>query len=314
MNDNKKKYEPEIDFKAVLKNPKRLFGWVFPYFFFIILILGIFYVHNLNTISTNTTPVLVTDDGNAKRELTVKKGSDTEPVDLSMIQNPSQDLINRGEELYSTNCASCHGDLGLGDGPAGAALNPPPRDFTTTEGWVNGRRFIDMYKTLEEGIIENGMAAYEYMPPVDRIGIIHFTRTFADFPEITDDEVQELESTYGLTEGSQTAGQIPVETAIDRLLREKFQENKVYQLIDYVNNHPNEEGNDIFNKVVSNRKRVLSTFYSSNINQYEFDQFVTIIQNNGLELGFKANVNTLSRAEMTTLFDYLKRVVSYVQG
>lgn len=35
-----------------------------------------------------------------------------------------------GKSLFEANCASCHGTSGKGDGPVGAALNPPPRDFT----------------------------------------------------------------------------------------------------------------------------------------------------------------------------------------
>ena len=35
-----------------------------------------------------------------------------------------------GKALFEANCASCHGTSGKGDGPVGAALNPPPRDFT----------------------------------------------------------------------------------------------------------------------------------------------------------------------------------------
>lgn len=31
---------------------------------------------------------------------------------------------------YSSLCASCHGANGKGDGPAAAALNPKPKDFT----------------------------------------------------------------------------------------------------------------------------------------------------------------------------------------
>jgi len=34
--------------------------------------------------------------------------------------------LERGAELYATNCASCHGDGGMGDGPAGSALDPAP--------------------------------------------------------------------------------------------------------------------------------------------------------------------------------------------
>jgi mono/diheme cytochrome c family protein len=35
-----------------------------------------------------------------------------------------------GKKTYDILCMPCHGMTGAGDGPAGAALNPPPRNFT----------------------------------------------------------------------------------------------------------------------------------------------------------------------------------------
>ena len=35
-----------------------------------------------------------------------------------------------GKTPFVTNCASCHGETGKGDGPVGSALQPPPRDFS----------------------------------------------------------------------------------------------------------------------------------------------------------------------------------------
>jgi mono/diheme cytochrome c family protein len=35
-----------------------------------------------------------------------------------------------GKPVFQANCSSCHGMTGKGDGPVGAALTPPPRDFS----------------------------------------------------------------------------------------------------------------------------------------------------------------------------------------
>ena len=38
-----------------------------------------------------------------------------------------------GKASFDANCSSCHGESGKGDGPVGAALQPPPRDFAKGE-------------------------------------------------------------------------------------------------------------------------------------------------------------------------------------
>jgi len=42
----------------------------------------------------------------------------------------SPEAISRGATVYADSCASCHGETGKGDGPAGVALKPPPADLT----------------------------------------------------------------------------------------------------------------------------------------------------------------------------------------
>lgn len=66
-----------------------------------------------------------------------------------------------GEVIFVTNCATCHGTGGKGDGPVGAALTPAPRDFTT------GDFKFDTDKDGKPGtdddlrnVIANGGAAY----------------------------------------------------------------------------------------------------------------------------------------------------------
>lgn len=38
-------------------------------------------------------------------------------------------VVAAGRDLYAANCAACHGPLGVGDGPAGSALSPPPANL-----------------------------------------------------------------------------------------------------------------------------------------------------------------------------------------
>ena len=51
------------------------------------------------------------------------------PAEYAGLTNPlpsDSASLERGASLYATNCASCHGDGGMGDGPAASALNPAP--------------------------------------------------------------------------------------------------------------------------------------------------------------------------------------------
>ncbi len=66
-----------------------------------------------------------------------------------------------GKPLFEANCASCHGTSGKGDGPVGAALNPPPRDFTigdfAFDADGNGTKGEDADLVL---VIQKGAMAY----------------------------------------------------------------------------------------------------------------------------------------------------------
>lgn len=45
-------------------------------------------------------------------------------------QTDRRDAVPSGRALYLTNCASCHGETGRGDGPRAATLRRPPADLT----------------------------------------------------------------------------------------------------------------------------------------------------------------------------------------
>lgn len=51
---------------------------------------------------------------------------------------------------FDSYCATCHGQSGKGDGPAGVALDPKPRDWTDKK-WQDSVDDAHVAKTIREG-------------------------------------------------------------------------------------------------------------------------------------------------------------------
>ncbi|MCZ2122956.1 MAG: c-type cytochrome [Anaerolineales bacterium] len=55
----------------------------------------------------------------------------TVPAEYAGKTSPlGADAATAGDKVFQTNCASCHGPQGHGDGAAGAALDPKPRNLS----------------------------------------------------------------------------------------------------------------------------------------------------------------------------------------
>jgi mono/diheme cytochrome c family protein len=268
--------QEEINFKEIFTNPARLFGYTYFYFLVVIVGLGIYFVKSLPLINKNTVAPFVVDSSKVQTDLTFALPANLPPVDVFKLSEPTQDLLNRGKAFYNANCSSCHGESGKGDGAAGLVMNPKPRNFTSAEGWVNGRKFSEMYKTLQEGIIKSGMPAFNHINPEDLIAVIHYIRTFAsDFPAITKDELQNLNDTYKLSEGKKTAGQIPTSKALSLILLESKEQQKLYN--DVLSNLKT-QSSEFSNLIMSKEKFAgfLVSFYSQNLSSTDFWNLIKI--------------------------------------
>lgn len=82
----------------------------------------------------------------------------------------------KGKSVYQVNCASCHGTKAKGDGPAAAALNPPPRDLVKGN-WTKGGRSEQLFKTISFGMAGTSMAAFGHLSKEDRWALVHFIRS-----------------------------------------------------------------------------------------------------------------------------------------
>lgn len=223
MEHSKFDFEDEIKFKEVFKHPSRWFGYTFIYFLIIIFAISLVFLNQVDSIQRNVVPFDEPDPAKMFRDVEFKEGHTAEGVNIAEIRMPTDELIKRGEELYKTTCVSCHGVEGKGNGIASAGLNPAPRDFTSSNGWKNGRAIVQMYKTIQEGIPGSAMVAYDYIPPKDKISLIYYIMKFAnDFPQPTDNDFIELDATYKITQRREIPSQIPISLAMVKIDEESI--------------------------------------------------------------------------------------------
>lgn len=300
MEEMNKKIESEINFADALKSPLRLFGLVYFYFFAVALIIGIYFVKNLDEVSFNQIPGTALDTLNIERDIPLKVGGIRPAMDLTLISNPSPDFIAKGKDLYQTNCASCHGTEGRGDGPAGSALNPPPRSFYETAGWKNGREFSQLYKTLQEGIAGSGMTAYEFLAPEDRVAIIQFIRSLTDYPEATDEEIASLDSQYKLTEGVIEPNNIPIKSA-KKIIASEFKKSTE----DIMASSVSENKNEILVKYSSNPYKTMQNFKLRFNEASSYNDFIVTVSSDPKMLALKPEIVNLTDNEWEQLYQYL---------
>ncbi len=90
----------------------------------------------------------------------------------------SQESVQIGLGTYSTACATCHGDTGLGDGPAGLALNPPPADLAVH---VPLHTDNELYGFIADGIEGTPMVAQLGNLASDEIWhLVNYIRTISE--------------------------------------------------------------------------------------------------------------------------------------
>ena len=112
-----------------------------------------------------------------------------EPVALpsapEWLEDPATRLVHarHGQELFTANCAVCHGPGGHGDGPAAANLEDdagrpaPPADLTTGL-WKSGRTPADLFRTLTTGFDGTPMPSFgETLSADERWDLVSFLLT-----------------------------------------------------------------------------------------------------------------------------------------
>jgi mono/diheme cytochrome c family protein len=305
--ENKPDLKAEIDFKDLLRKPSKLFGYSFIYFIFILGGLGYLYVDNLTVIGKNSvSPIVLKDSSAFVQDIALQSPRILPPVDVMKVSVSTPEMLQKGKELFKANCSACHGDNGEGNGSASATLNPKPRNFHSLQGWTNGSKVSQIYKTLQEGITKNGMASFSYLPPADRFALIHYVRSFTvGHPVDAPQELQGLETAYQLSKGSNTPGQIPIQVAERNIVAEAGPSvARIAELAASIKEGSGNSGEELFVRLARDKRKALTALVQGTAGG-TVEQFIKVVSSDPVQIGFRAEVVQLSSAQWTTLFQYV---------
>lgn len=132
------------------------------------------------------------------------------------------ELIAMGKEQFQTQCVSCHGAAGHGDGPAAAGLNPKPRNFTAPASeWKNGRKPSQIFGTLTKGL--GGMPSFASASTDVRWALVHYVHSLGDAqPTDSPEDLKKIGIDPTKEDGGGGSEKvIPIGLAIDELSEKK---------------------------------------------------------------------------------------------
>ena len=301
-------------FRTKLKNPSdhgKLFGLVYPYVFILITVIGFLYVFNLNYVSRqNVNPPL--PDTTVQADLPLLQARTVPSIDVTKIVVPSPELLFKGKSIFTTVCVSCHGDEGKGNGPAAVALNPPPQNFTSMNGWKNGTKLSQIYKTLQDGIPGSGMGSYEFLSAEEKFGVAHYIRKIfvPDPAKDSPEDLSTLDQLYNLSKGKEMPAQIPVSAATKIVINENDSlVQNISRIMNTMSSNMSDPAFSLFNKITNNKFKALVSLERSLDWKQNEQLFITTIVNNVNYNGFNRQVFNLDDSDWDLLHSYMKRVL-----
>lgn len=157
-------------------------------------------------------------------DITPMEGEIIQPMNIQDALQVNEEVLQTGQTLYVDLCAGCHGNKGLGDGPAGGALDPKPRNFSSPEKWTKGYTKTEIFRTLTEGIPGTSMAGFDYLKPQERFALVHFVQSLGEFDHGKEDRaaIEALDIDYSLSKGGKTPNKVPVKV----IMAIEIKENK----------------------------------------------------------------------------------------
>jgi cytochrome c oxidase cbb3-type subunit 3 len=125
--------------------------WLVTFFGTVVFAVGYFFAYQ--TFKAADLP-----NGAFDKEVAAQRAADAERLkaagavngDSLMLLSKDMATVTKGKEIFTTNCVVCH----RADG--GGVIGPN----LTDKSWIHGGKPEDVYKTVSEGVLTKGMAAW----------------------------------------------------------------------------------------------------------------------------------------------------------
>ncbi len=136
------------------------------------------------------------------------------------------DSLALGQEIWTANCAECHGATGRGDGPEAANINRPIGDLTDQAELVTLSDSA-LYNLVTEGTGESMPAFADDLSEEQRRAVVSYLRTFSlanteaigrPAPQAATEEAVSSEAVLGTVSGDVTNGTVGGEVPPDLTL------------------------------------------------------------------------------------------------
>lgn len=143
--------------------------------------------------------------------------------------------LSRAQTLYVSQCSSCHGLTGHADGPAAAALTPPPVAFADAAR-ARERSTFALYQVISQGVAGTAMPAFTTLSDEERWALAFRVGTLAYPPTLQRDGEQLWQATPALR------GRFPNLDAVTRIteaeLSASLGEQPARAALAYLRAHP----------------------------------------------------------------------------
>jgi mono/diheme cytochrome c family protein len=101
--------------------------------------------------------------------------------EAAAMKNPVKSTpqsIAAGKKLYDTQCATCHGASGKGDGKMAASIPDPKPSDLTDASWKHGSSDGEIFTLIRDGSKGTGMRGYaSRMKPEDIWNVVNYLKT-----------------------------------------------------------------------------------------------------------------------------------------